>query len=542
MKRIIGHFFIVCILISLCISCSNERQGLLLEEAEHSIWTKLDSAQIYLRKIDTTLLNSEEMMCYKLCDHYLKLQANRGLDSIDYRTLLSIQSAFIQHNDYSHAGLAAYIVGRSYVFQNNHPLAIHYLKCAEENYQRSSSVLLVQYGVLYSILGCLYEEQQLSEVASEYYEKALPYFIEENDSLLIACTYRDIVKCNSISIDSVEIYSKHALSFCPPMDSLYMLDIRLSLYPVGVMDSAQYVRDVYTICNRYKIFSYASKICEYNLSHNKLDSIPFYLNLLATDTASSIRCKERYYIIRAEYEFSKGNKDAAMDIMRRWNELLVSEVVHSSFDRAYMVEQRFEAEREKQARVEETARKARAYMGLATLSISVVALLVIGGMRWKRKKEQLSLAEERNAMLERELQFKYHQLKHQLRLRIDVSTNLQKELLGNQKLTGKGMLKVIAPMIYINEDQWELLYHDFDEMVSGKLSLLQQNYPALSTMDIRQIILITLDCTTENISLLLNIGNRAVWNRTYRIKEHLNIPVADLKPWLAEYFHLHLSE
>lgn len=541
MKHFISRFLVVCLLTSLCISCSNTKQELLLNKVEDYIWTKLDSAQMYLQQIDTTLLNSEDMMYYKLCNYYLKLQANRGLDSIDYCTLLSIQSDFIQHNDYSHAGSAAYIIGRSYVFHNNHPLAIHYLKYAEDNYQHSSSVLPVQYGMLYSILGCLYEEQQLSEVASGYYEKALPYFLEVKDSLLIACTYRDIAKCKSISQDSLEMYSKFALSFCPQRDSLYLLDIRLSLYPIGLKDSAQYMRDVYTICNQYKIYSYASIICQHDLLHNKLDSIPYYLYLLATDTASSIHCKERYHIIRAEYEFSKGNKDAAMDIMRRWNELLVNEVVHSSFDRAYMVEQRFDAEHEKQARVEETARKTRAYMGLATLSISVLALLGIGWMLWKRKKEQLSLSEERNAMLERELQFKYHQLQRQLRLRIDVSTNLQKESLTNQKLSGKGMLKMIEPVIYINENQWELLYKDFDEMVSGKLSLLRQSYPALSTMDIRQIILITLDCTTENISMLLHIGNRTVWNRTYRIKEHLAIPISDLKPWLTDYFNLHLS-
>lgn len=543
MKCFISRFCIFLGALASFCSCSKSDQMSLIDSANASLWKSLDSTSIYLQRVDSSLLSKSEKRQWLLLNLYVKMQNDQGLDSVNNGVIEDLQDQFVRARDFQNAGFSAYTLGRNSLYQNNLPMAIYHLKNAEDYYRQTNATTAMQWGVLNSVLGYVYEEQRLCEIAQSYHRQALPYFVEAQDSLMIACTYRDIIKNEDITGNSPFSYIDSAINYCPSDQVVIRMDCELlkfqKIYP---QDTSLILDNLRTLCDEYGYLYNAADLCEHYRKHLQWDSVEYYLAKLALDTANYVWSREQFFLQKAQYLYAIGEKNEAMGMMLYLHNRQTNEIALSSFDRAYMVEQRFEAEREKQARVEETARKARAYMGLATLSISVVALLAIGGMIWKRKKEQLSLAEERNAMLERELQFKYHQLKHQLRLRIDVSTNLQKELLGNQKLSGKGMLKVIEPMIYINEDQWELLYHDFDEMVSGKLSLLQQNYPALSTMDIRQIILITLDCTTENISLLLNIGNRAVWNRTYRIKEHLNIPVADLKPWLAEYFHLHLSE
>ena len=68
---------------------------------------------------------------------------------------------------------------------------------------------------------------------------------------------------------------------------------------------------------------------------------------------------------------------------------------------------------------------------------------------------------------------------------------------------------------------------------NGLLARLRSSYPALTESDLRYIALAYLRLDNSDISILLQMQERTLWNRRQRIKNHLGDPTMNLDEWIA---------
>ena len=68
---------------------------------------------------------------------------------------------------------------------------------------------------------------------------------------------------------------------------------------------------------------------------------------------------------------------------------------------------------------------------------------------------------------------------------------------------------------------------------NGLLARLRSTYPNLTESDLQYIALAYLGLDNADISILLQMQERTLWNRRQRIKNHLGEPTMNLDDWIA---------
>lgn len=524
-------------------SCSRSPLANEISQAEKLLWSAPDSCLTFLACVDYSQMSRHDScVCALICEH-ASMKVYYGLE--DDSLLHVLKDYFEEQDDHRYAGEACYIIGRNLFMQQHLPMATFYQKAAEEHLLKAEAVPDQLLGMVYYGLGSCAEYERLFIVANEYFQKARTYFLASGDSLYISCAYRDMAKTSPESEEQVLAELDTALHYLPRAAwSDYMLDIQTTIDFIHHKDPDSCFHIYRTLCDSLGNHQYAAELCKHFLNHHQPDSAIQYLEILGGDSTNSIWSKERYYFYRARYLYAIGNKDSAYCVLRDLHLWQTSEIEASSYARAYMVEQRYDAERERADKMQAEADKRRAHLIIiigaitALLLISILLLLLQHERMRKRKKEEenrafmerLSLEHEyrqqqlqlKNENLQKQLLLRQKHLQEQLRLKLSISSELKKQKSQGKAATGEAYQQLMSSVVFISPKQWNPLLHEFDIAYAGLITDLSGRYEQLTETDCLYIALIVLGCSNEDISELVNVSPQSVRNRKMLIKQHMD--------------------
>lgn len=514
-------FLMIFAILAMC-SCTKTDSPSYLQTAEDLLWKDPDSCLVFLDSLEQELLSEHDAHVFELMHEHANFKINHVLE--DDNALFVLKEYFESINDYRHAGETNYIIGRNLVVHQNSPLGTFYLKAAEENLLEIKDAPSRILGLIYYSLGDCAEQDRLFEIANEYYKKALPLFIASGDSLYISCTYRDIAKTDTgftaISLAQLDT----ALLMTPKSVGYeYSLQIEANKYLYFLRtDSITAIKDYHILCDSLNLYIYANNLTDYYLSKHDLEQAYHYLTLSALDTANSYWSLEHYLFNKATYLSEIGLKDSAIAVLQDLHLRQTEEIESSAFTRSYMVEQRYDAERERSAKLQAQAEKRQALLLL--LLIAAALLIIIAGLLFLWWREVINKQHKKEQMqhIAEQMQLKQKYLQEKLQQRVAISAKLRKYDTKHEKFTEATYKRLISELVFLDPKQWEQLLRDYDQAYAGFLSHLTGMYHLTETDQI-YIALITLGCSVEDICLLTQTNPQSVWNRKSILKQHLQI-------------------
>lgn len=496
------------------VSCSKSEIASELKIAEDFLWNNPEMCISYIDGLDYSKMTEHDSCVCALEREHAKFKVEYGLENDS--TVMALKDYFETQGDHRYAGEACYIIGRDLVIKQSLPMATFYQKAAEEHLLKADQVPNQLLGMVYYGLGRSAEYERLFEVANEYFQKSLPFFLASGDSLYISCAYRDIAKSNVGSADYSLMLFDSAAQYLPSVASAALrIEIEKSrLNCFLLVDSTEYIRIYHKLCDSLHIYQHATELCQYYLENDKLDSARYYLELSEPDTAKSTWNKEHFLYNKACYLSEIGKKDSAISVLKALHLWQTEEIEASAHTRAYMVEQRYDAERERADRIEAEAGKRRAHLiiliGAASATLLIVVLLLL--LKQERMKKQQK-AEQ--------LQHKQHLLQEQLKMRLNVSAELKKQRSTGRRFTEETYNQILSSVVFLNPSHWETLMKEFDFAYAGLMTNLSSHYK-LTDVDRLYVVLIILGCSNEDISELVNVSIQSVKNRKILLKQHLN--------------------
>ena len=178
---------ILFLLLIVCVACTKRTvvENEELQGAISQMWLDADAAQVMLDVIDTNELNEYEMQRYRLAEAHLMLK--RELRLPEGSDMEALANYFESCGDVASASEAYYIQGAYLNYIGENTQAMQHLKKAE-SYPATSIIR----GMTYYKMGRISESEQLYEIATENYHKALPYLEEAGLPLYLASVYREL--------------------------------------------------------------------------------------------------------------------------------------------------------------------------------------------------------------------------------------------------------------------------------------------------------------------------------------------------------------
>lgn len=152
------------------------------------------------------------------------------------------------------------------------------------------------------------------------------------------------------------------------------------------------------------------------------------------------------------------------------------------------------------------------------------------------EQQEKKIIELEKEQLEAELRFKSKELSGVVMTNIahQEFLNSLKEEIQQQKLSGqytrKNLDKLLALVnnnIVSDEESWNMFQANFDRIHENFFRNLKQQYPDLTSGDLRFCALLRLNLPTKEIAKLLNISIRGVDAARYRLRKKFNLPQED---------------
>lgn len=499
-------------------------------EIDDLLWNSPDSCLHCLEQMDYSTWNRHQQQIWVLKHEHARMKLNHGIE--DDSVVIRLKEYFEGKKDYQHAGEACYLLGRNIAVENA-PLATYYLKRAEAAFDQCENGYPIMIGMTYYSLGMCEEDNRLFEVARNYYCKALPYM--QSNPYYAACAYRNIFRCSDETDSQVNSFIDSALLYArltPYEDIIREIEI-IKYDNLLQFDTSLIFENEKYLCDSLGYYVYANKLAEHYLNNNLLDSAQYYIDLLALDTANSVWSKEHYYYLQAQHLSAIGKKDSAIIVLQDLHNRQTAEIENSAYTRMYMVEQHYDAERERAGKEKAQLQRRIAYLVVVILMVLMVLGAGVLIYRWQRERAQALLLAEQNKHLQDIILQKRKALHKQLLVRIEISKNFRKQMMAGNHLTAEQLEKVIQDTLYFDQEHWQAFAREFDDAYDNLLVRIAQTYQSVSVQDLQYIALVVTGCDTESISLILNLSNRTIWNRKHRIRQHLNLPQdTDLDEWL----------
>ena len=152
------------------------------------------------------------------------------------------------------------------------------------------------------------------------------------------------------------------------------------------------------------------------------------------------------------------------------------------------------------------------------------------------EQQEKKIIELEKEQLEADLRFKSKELSGVVMTNIahQEFLNSLKEEIQQQKLSGqytrKNLEKLLALVnnnIVSDEESWNMFQANFDRIHENFFRNLKQQYPDLTSGDLRFCALLRLNLPTKEIAKLLNISIRGVDAARYRLRKKFNLPQED---------------
>lgn len=186
----------------------------------------------------------------------------------------------------------------------------------------------------------------------------------------------------------------------------------------------------------------------------------------------------------------------------------------------------------------------KAYNAMCMLAIAILIILfiLIGIIALHKKKQaahKLYLYELECELRRQQLELekKKELLLSNFKQRIEFSLQFNQIKQNNRNAPQyDDLLEIITEQIVLKESEWTYHIEEADEIFEGKLSVLQNDFPDLTTQDMIVIVLICLDISVPNSCNLLNMSKNTLYTRRKRIKKRLEIDSeSDIVKWLQDF-------
>lgn len=508
-------------------SCTPKMDSSSLEEAQQLLWSDPEHCIEFLDSIHPTLSSSHDHDCWNLWHEHALLRVYRWIESDSLINQLA--QSFVEQDDYSHAGEANYLLGTCYLLRNQAPMAVYRLKDAEFYLRQATPIDTNLLGITLYRLGCAFEDENLYDLASTQFEKALPYLIDSNNKLYAASCYRDIAMKNATFTREQRLaYLDTAMCLYKQIPNAEVYQEIVTCRALEQRDTmSQELLDAYKhLCSISVTLNNAQRLVAYYMEQNQLDSCEKYLKVLEQDTCYSEWSKENYLHLCAIYHQKKGNYQKADFFHEACYDIMVTRLYHKILSQTVVISQQYDLTKEKEKTMLAQLARQRERLMLATiviiLSIITIVLLIVYYQYKMRSQQKIQKQASDIVTLTAQNEAKKEALRAKLNSYIQQS---QQEHISAQLTKG------------YSPDELEQIKAEFELIYDNRLYSLQQQFNNLTESDIYVIMLIVLGYDIQDCCILLNMKKTTLWQRRKRIKQHLGLEAeADMDLWLRQQF------
>lgn len=529
------RYIVPLLLIAIALCCCAPRNEISdpdLRRAVEMLWRNTDSASYAMQTVNTEILNDYDAHRYALTAAHLLLKRTQQLP--EEANMPELSAYFAKRGDVSSAGEALYIQGAYENWIGDDVHAMEHLKQAEQ-YMTADIVR----GMTYYKMGRISETEQLYDVASHYYEQALPFLLNAGYPLYIASAYRDLARTVQDSTDMPaeslrEKYFDKALYYAEQVqDSLLYMDILYSKIAMLAPQSPEIARISRYFCDTMGLKRYAYDLVKYYIRQGDADMGRSYLDVLAQDTAQLQWSRYQYRLWYSQYLHLLRQDSSAYEQLLSLYTQRSADTDAAGESRTYVIAQRYDNEVERAKNLQLQLEKQQLYITITAITIIVLVVAIVVIVYTLRRRARALVERERTQKqienLNHELQLRRDAMKRVLEQRINLSKSLQEAVL--HKRDGEAVPQwakdFIETNIFASTEQWQEFLHEFNVCHNNLLTYLQENYPRLTRADMQVIALIVIGLDIPDICLLLGLTQRTVWSRRLRIKTHLNLSAGD---------------
>ena len=437
-----------------------------------------------------------------------------------------------------------YALGTSSNQHSNYEESTTYLKQAEEilesiqpSAQRDQLLGLTRFH-----LGNTSESEMLYEIAGAYYRKAIPLLKQGDNSVYLACAYRDIARTMALTggaQDSVLWYFAQAKQYAQAAQSeVLLLDIDAYRYQLCYPDSvAQRLAVCKELAEKHGAHARYSEIVELLLAQHATDSAAFYLERLQPkDSSYAYWFEQSYAYLQSKVLRQRGKSDKAYEVLLDLYDRKIEELQRGAGARTYALSLHYDVAREQQLAQE--AQREKRWQGtvssiLVLLLILVVTLLIVLWRYWQhRRREQAAALQALQDKYAQQLQLALERLKQKVNLTREME--LQR-LRGDEPEFPKWLQTYRNEQLTLSKESIDELIASVDSALDGAISRLRKDYPALTESDMQFAILTIIGASDPDMGILLNVQKQTIYHRRQIVRKHVNPDIDDIDSWLRAY-------
>ena len=437
-----------------------------------------------------------------------------------------------------------YTLGTSSNQHSNYEESITYLKQTEEilesiqpSAQRDQLLSLTRFH-----LGNTSESEMLYEIAGAYYRKAIPLLKQGDNSVYLACAYRDIARTMALTggaQDSVLWYFAQAKQYAQAAQSeVLLLDIDAYRYQLCYPDSvAQRLAVCKELAEKHGAHARYSEIVELLLAQHATDSAAFYLERLQPkDSSYAYWFEQSYAYLHSKVLRQRGKSDKAYEVLLDLYDRKIEELQRDAGARTYALSLHYDVAREQQL-AQEAQRERQWQRKISMILVLLLALMIaLSFILWRywqhRRREQAAALQALQDKYAQQLQLALERLKQKVNLTREME--LQR-LRGDEPEFPKWLQTYRNEQLTLSKESLDELIASVDTALDGAISRLRKDYPALTESDMQFAILTIIGASDPDMGILLNVQKQTIYHRRQIVRKHVNPDIDDIDSWLRAY-------
>ena len=553
LKKVV--LFAAIALLSASYGCVQKQDKVHKIVPEQLIWQHPDSALLILNSYNVEKLDKSQLQTY----HLDKIKASLRVGvSVLPDSIMPLFRYFQEKKLRQQSGEAAYSLFIAYNKQQQYDSSMYMLKEAEIYLPFMDSIYS---GMVYYHEGVLAEREQLFHIASERYQKALPFIRQSNDSLRIACCLRDAARMQVSDTALRASLFGEALRIAKSINYPILYEdilVQQSSHCLP-MDSDLVYEVAKTICDSFGIPRYANLICAIAMERGDLKTAENYFSLLENDTIHYDISRYTYYLLRSKILQARGKtQDAYSSLEKAYLRVLTDEQQNEAA-RTYAISRHYDVEKEQKHILELKLKQQQFWLttGMIITGLLLACLCVFLIYLYERNKriskekesalQQLTIREKEQEIAEKnlqqlqmatelqkaqaELEDKRNTLRQFLKHRIALIRQIHQTLLGS-KQKSQSVKKVLDELSLQYPPTWQTFKEEFNAAYGNLLSELKNKYPSLTEKDLLFIALSVLGLDVNDIGYIFGTTDRTLWNRRQFIKNRIGCSKMDFEEWI----------
>ena len=553
LKKVV--LFAAIALLSASYGCVQKQDKVHKIVPEKLIWQHPDSALLILNSYNVENLNVYQLQTY----HLDKIKASLRVGvSVLPDSIMPLFRYFQEKKLRQQSGEAAYALFIAYNKQQQYDSSMYMLKEAEAYLPFMDSIYS---GMVYYHEGVLAEREQLFHIASERYQKALPFIRQSNDSLRIACCLRDAARMQISDTALRASLFGEALRIAKSINHpiLYEDILVQQSSQCLPMDSDLVYEVAKTICDSFGIPRYANLICAIAMERGDLKTAEDYFSLLENDTIHYDISRYTYYLLKSKILQARGKtQDAYSSLEKAYLRVLTDEQQNEAA-RTYAISRHYDVEKEQKHILELKLKQQQFWLttGMIITGLLLACLCVFLIYLYERNKriskekesalQQLTIREKEQEIAEKnlqqlqmatelqkaqaELEDKRNTLRQFLKHRIALIRQIHQTLLGS-KQKSQSVKKVLDELSLQYPPTWQTFKEEFNAAYGNLLDELKKKYPSLTEKDLLFIALSVLGLDVNDIGYIFGTTDRTLWNRRQFIKNRIGCSKMDFEEWI----------